>query len=219
MDSTNGTGRSNGESSLGGLRQRQKEDRQKRIASVAKELFTTGGYEKTTIEGIADAAGVSGVTVHNYFGTKAGVLLALVADSDRQLIDSLEDALDEQATDLVELTVKFAHIIMEHALSHLEKVVWRQVIAAVTTNAGSELSKAYFELDRELARVLVRRIEALQEAGKVPSRVQALHLGKALFQIQNARFIQFISSDELTSAEIETKLRNDLTAVFSVCAT
>ena len=200
-----------------GLRQRQKEDRQKRIASVAKTLFIEMGYEKTTIEGIADAAGVSGVTVHNYFGTKAGVLLALVIENDRQLIDRLDESLEKKTDDLVVLTTLFAKIVMEHALSNLAKVVWREVIATVTKNADSRLSKEYFKLDQQLALVLVRQIVALQKAGKVSERVDPLHLGKALFQIQNARFIQFISSDELTSTDIKQKLRNDLEALFSVC--
>lgn len=200
-----------------GLRQRQKEDRQKRIVSAAKALFTERGYENTTIEGIANTADVSGVTVHNYFGTKAGVLLALVIESDRQLIDRLDESLEKETEDLVALTSLFAKIIMEHALENLAKVVWREVIAAVTKNAGSRLSKEYFKLDHQLALVLVRRIEKLKKAGKVSESVDALHLGKALFQIQNARFIQFISSDDLTNDDIDQMLRNDLAALFSVC--
>lgn len=200
-----------------GLRARQKEDRRKRIALAAKDLFTEFGFEKTTIEGIAEVAGVSGVTVHNYYGTKASVLLALVVDSDRQLIDHLEVTLEGKATNLIDLMTLFANVIMEHALSNLEKVVWRQVIAAVTTTSGSQLSKAYFELDQQLANVLVRQIQALQRSGKVSSKVNAVHLGKALFHLQNARFIQFISSDELTIEDIDQRLHNDLSALFSVC--
>ena len=200
-----------------GLRQRQKEDRQKRIASVAKNLFAERGYEKTTIEDIAKAADLSGVTVHNYFGTKAGVLLALVIENDRQLIDRLNESLEEKTNDLISLTLLFAKIIMEHALENLAKVVWREVISTVTKNAGSRLSKEYFKLDRQLAFVLERQITKLQKAGKVSESVDALHLSKALFQLQNARFVQFISSDELNSMDVEQKLRNDLAALFSVC--
>lgn len=199
-----------------GLRARQKEDRRKRIALAAKDLFTKFGFEKTTIEGIAEVAGVSGVTVHNYYGTKAGVLLALVVDSDRQLINHLEVTLEGKTNDLIQLTTLFARIIMEHALSNLEKVVWRQVIAAVTTTSESQLSKAYFELDQQLVSVLVNQIQALQNAGKVSKKTNAIHLGKALFHLQNARFIQFISSDELTIKDIDQRLRNDLSALLSV---
>ncbi|MBR9649752.1 TetR/AcrR family transcriptional regulator [Thalassobius aquimarinus] len=199
------------------LRARQKEDRRKRIVLSAKALFKEKGYEKTTIENIAEATGVSGVTVHNYYGTKAGVLLALVVENDEALIARLNESLPREDIDLVELVVAFAHVIMDHAITHLDKEIWRQVIAAVTTEAGTRLSEAYFKLDQQLAYVLVNRIEAAQAAGAIPEKVDPVHLGKALFHLQNARFIQFISSDDMTRDEIETRLRNDMGALFSVC--
>ncbi|SMX39383.1 TetR/AcrR family transcriptional regulator [Maliponia aquimaris] len=200
------------------LRARQKEDRRKRIVAAAKSLFKRYGYEATTIESIAEAAGVSGVTVHNYYGTKAGVLLALVVDSDALLIAKLSETLPRDATDLTDLTVTFAREIMDHAMGNLEKKIWRQVIAAVTSEAGTQLSKAYFKLDQQLAQVLITRIEAMQAAGHLPAGIDPVHLGKALFHLQNAHFIQFISSDALTRDEVETRLRNDLAALFAVRA-
>ncbi|CUH65503.1 transcriptional regulator BetI [Thalassovita gelatinovora] len=199
------------------LRARQKEDRRNRIVSSAKTLFKDKGYDKTTIENIAVAAEVSGVTVHNYYGTKAGVLLALVIESDKQLIAQLDESMPHEQGDLITLMIAFARRIMAHAIKTLEKDIWRQVIAAVTTEAGTPLSKAYSKLDEQLSFVLVRRIEAMQAAGTLPGAVNPLHLGRALFQLQNARFIEFISSDQVTQDEIETRLRNDLVALFSVC--
>ncbi|MDX1781269.1 MAG: TetR/AcrR family transcriptional regulator [Thalassovita sp.] len=199
------------------LRARQKEDRRKRIISSAKTLFKKKGYERTTIENIAEEAGVSGVTVHNYYGTKAGVLLALVVDSDEALISRLDESLSHKEGDLIELVVQFARVIMDHAMANLEKDIWRQVIAAVTTEAGTRLSTAYSKLDQKLAYTLVKRIEAAQAAGTVPAETDPVHLGKALFHLQNARFIQFISSDEMTRDDIETRLRHDLSALFSIC--
>lgn len=202
---------------MSSLRARQKEDRRNRIVSSAKTLFKNKGYEKTTIENIAVSAGVSGVTVHNYYGTKAGVLLALVIESDKRLIARLDESLPRDESDIVALVLSFAREVMDHAIANLEKDIWRQVIAAVTTEAGSQLSTAYSQLDEQLSHVLVRRIEAAQRAGTLTAELNPLHLGRALFQLQNARFIEFISSDAMTQDEIETRLRNDLVALFSVC--
>lgn len=199
------------------LRARQKEDRRKRIVASAKTLFKKKGYDKTTIENIAEAAGVSGVTVHNYYGTKAGVLLALVIESDAALIRRLDESLPRGDADLIQLVVPFARIIMDHAMAELEKDIWRQVIAAVTTEAGTRLSKAYSDLDRQLAYVLVQRIEAAQQAGALSVEIDPVHLGRALFQLQNARFVQFVSNDDTTPEDIENLLRQDLSALFSVC--
>ncbi len=198
------------------LRARQKEDRRNRIVSSAKRLFEKKGYDRTTIENIAESAGVSGVTVHNYYGTKAGVLLALVIENDQKLITRLEDELPAIADDLISLTMAFARIILDHAINNLDKVIWRQVIAAVTIDPDTQLSKSYSKLDTQLAYVLVRRIEALQTAEKLPASIDPAQLGNALFHLQNALFIQFISRDNYSQEEIETRLRNDLLALFAV---
>ena len=206
------------EAKVSTLRARQKEDRRNRIVSSAKTLFKKKGYDKTTIENIAVSAGVSGVTVHNYYGTKAGVLLALVVESDRKLIQRLDEVLPDDGDDIVDLVTAFARHIMDHALTNLEKDIWRQVIAAVITEGGNPVSKAYSGLDEQLALVLVRRLEAMQAAGTLSARANPLHLGRALFQLQNARFIEFISTDAITQDEIAQRLENDLAALFSVNA-
>lgn len=201
---------------MSSLRARQKEDRRNRIVSAAKGLFKERGYQKTTIENIAEEAGVSGVTVHNYYGTKAGVLLALVIESDERLTQQLDRTLSAHDGGLIDLTLSFARQIMVHAIENLEKDVWRQVIAAVTIEAGTQLSRAYAKLDEQLAFVLVRRIEAMQTDGRLATDVNSVNLGRALFQLQNARFIEFIASDNMTQEQAEARLRSDLTALFSV---
>lgn len=198
-----------------GLRERQKEDRRSRIIAAAKKLFAESGLDNITIEAIADIAGVSSVTVHNYYGTKSGVLLALVAKSDRELLETLATTLAGQSEDLVELVLRFCTIICEHTLTHLDKAIWRQVIAASVSDSDPRFGKLYHALDQRLSHVLVQEIEALQAAGHVAPGVSAADLGKALFNLQNMRFIQFISSDQVTKFEIVDMLRKDLLALFS----
>lgn len=203
---------------MAGLRERQKEDRQTSIARAAKIMFLEHGFEKATIEGIAQAAGVSGVTVHNYYGTKSGILLALVAENDRSLIASLNKELSLCPQEVTEVTVRFAKTILEHVLMNLQKVIWRQVIATVTANADNSISKPYFDLDQELAQVLVLQISRMQDAGNLPKSIVPENLGEALFHLQNARFIQFVCSDELQIEDVLRRIRNDLEALFAVQA-
>jgi AcrR family transcriptional regulator len=46
------------------------------ILDAARAAFAAGGYESTTIRGIATAAGVDPALVHHYFGTKESVFVA-----------------------------------------------------------------------------------------------------------------------------------------------
>ncbi|MFC2967656.1 TetR/AcrR family transcriptional regulator [Acidimangrovimonas pyrenivorans] len=203
---------------MSGLRERQKADRRKRIIAAARALFAKYGHENTTIEAIAEHAGVSGVTVHNYYGTKSGVLLALVAESDRELVEKLGPMLAGHSGTLTDLTLRFARIVRDHVLTGLDKGIWRQVIAASITDTESRFGKSYRALDHQLSLALVREVEALQAAGKVPADIVAYDLGKALFHVQNTRFIQYVSSEEITSEEVDALLQRDLKALFSVGA-
>lgn len=199
-----------------GLRERQKQERRLRIIEAAKRLFAESGLENITIEAIAEIAGVSSVTVYNYYGTKSGVLLALVAENDRALLASFEQKRLGQADSLIDLVLRFARIICDHAVTNLDKAIWRQVIAASVSDSDPRFGKLYRELDDRLSQVLVQEIEALQARNKVSKGVSASHLGKALFNLQNMRFIQFISSDATSTSEICDLLSDDLAAIYCV---
>ncbi|MFD7747085.1 TetR family transcriptional regulator [Streptomyces sp. NPDC059698] len=49
-----------------------------RILEAARTEFAERGYDKTSVRGIAKAAGVDAALVHHYFGTKDGVFAAAV---------------------------------------------------------------------------------------------------------------------------------------------
>jgi len=60
------------------VRQRRTQQTRQRICDAAKELFLAEGYAASTITEIATAAGVAHQTVYFAFGSKAGVLSAIV---------------------------------------------------------------------------------------------------------------------------------------------
>lgn len=198
------------------LRERQKEDRRARIIAAAKKLFVEAGLENFTMEAVAENAGVSSVTVHNYYGTKSGVLLALVAESDRELLATLDHELKGKTDNLVDLVLRFFLIICEHTHTHLDKAVWRQVISASVCEPEPRFGKLYHELDNRLVTVLIREIERLVAEGRVSGAVNSTHLGWALFNLQNARFIEFIASDDVSQTQSAQRLRNDLLALMQL---
>lgn len=199
-----------------GLRERQKQDRRARIIAAAKRLFAESGLGNITIEAIADIAGVSSVTVHNYYGTKSGVLLALVAESDRELLEAMVQKLSGRSSGLVDLVLNFADIICDHTVAQLDKAIWRQVIAASVSDSDPRFGKLYSELDDRLAGVLITEVEGLIAKGRVAAVASSADLGRALFNLQNMRFIEFISTDELSKAEVLRRLKCDLGALFGV---
>lgn len=60
------------------LRERQAEMTRQHILAAARRLFRSIGYLATSLDAIADAAGVSPKTVEAAFGSKRGLILSLV---------------------------------------------------------------------------------------------------------------------------------------------
>jgi AcrR family transcriptional regulator len=80
-------------------RRRQAEQTRARILAAARDLFRSAGYAGTTLEAIASSAEVSAKTVEAAFGSKRGVLAALVdplasAGPPRELVDQIRAARD-----------------------------------------------------------------------------------------------------------------------------
>ncbi|WP_346897154.1 TetR/AcrR family transcriptional regulator [uncultured Roseibium sp.] len=197
------------------LRERQKESRRRKILQATREQLRANGFEATTIETIALEAEVSAVTVYNYYGTKTGLLLALIAENDSILLERMQELLKAPPETIVETFSAFAEIIRQHALSYLTKPVWRQVIAASIIEGGSQFGRSYAQLDRELARQLTKVLEKLRERGCIGPDANLDVLGDCLFQLQNARFLQFVSSDDMTNEAVDRYLREDIEALLS----
>ncbi len=77
-----------GESTRDGLRERKKARTRASIREHALRLFRENGYQRTTVQEIAEAAEVSPSTFFRYFPTKEDVVLQ--DDMDTRLIEALE---------------------------------------------------------------------------------------------------------------------------------
>ena len=73
---------------MAGLRERKKAETRRRISDIATVMFLERGYANVTVAEVADAAGVSKMTVFNYFATKEDLLL----DRQPENIEMLRDA-------------------------------------------------------------------------------------------------------------------------------
>lgn len=74
-----------------GLRARKKRETARRIESVALDLFERHGFDATTVEAIAAAAGIAPRTFFHYFPTKEDVVLADYASRLERVLSELRD--------------------------------------------------------------------------------------------------------------------------------
>ncbi|MFH9721931.1 TetR/AcrR family transcriptional regulator [Streptomyces sp. NPDC017254] len=74
---------------LPGLRERKKQRTRDALTRVALELFTTQGYERTTVDEIVDAVEVSQRTFFRYFSSKEEVAFAVQQMVEERFLEAL----------------------------------------------------------------------------------------------------------------------------------
>jgi AcrR family transcriptional regulator len=140
-------------------RQAQAAATRRAIVHAARDVFAKSGYGNATIEAIADAAKVSLPTVYAVFGSKPGVLSAVVADggSDPDIRALAESALGEtRPRERLESAAKVVRKIMQRESSLLR----------LLEEAGTgtpELKAASHQLHEQQRRALERVLLPLYE--------------------------------------------------------
>lgn len=107
------------------VRQARAEASRRRVLERARELFVRQGYAATSVEDIATAAGVGRRSVYDAFGTKRGVLFALLGELAPREQAEFREALRAAAGDAVEqlrLAVDFVTTLYDRSADVLDMV-------------------------------------------------------------------------------------------------
>ena len=138
------------------VRERARLAVKEQVAGIALELFLSQGFEQTTIDQIAKAAGMSRATFFRYFPTKEDVILVLTEDHARQTRDALERRPDDEAV----------WTALRHALEPATREQGKNVGAALQTaraivqspSLRSRYQERYWQWRELLYPEVVRRI-------------------------------------------------------------
>lgn len=75
-----------------GRREQKREETRRRLTREGQRLFAEQGFDRTSVDEIAAAAGVSRRTFFHYFDSKEDVILSRHADFERALVDAIRTA-------------------------------------------------------------------------------------------------------------------------------
>lgn len=123
-----------------------------RILTAAREEFSEQGYEKTSVRGIAKAAGVDSALVHHYFGTKEQVFEASIEVAVGPLLHA-PGAITEGPLDGVgERLARFFFGVWENPATR------KALLAIVRSAVNNEAAAGVFR--RLISAQLLRRVAA-----------------------------------------------------------
>jgi TetR/AcrR family transcriptional regulator, mexJK operon transcriptional repressor len=70
------------------------------IVRAALRLFQRDGFARTSVDAIADEAGVSKRTIYNHYGDKANLFLSVISDSFDSMANVVSDLIDRYLVDV-----------------------------------------------------------------------------------------------------------------------
>lgn len=191
-----------------GLRSRQKAKRRDEIIAAAQTLFETQGIDATTMADIAAAAGISTPTVFNYFGSKDGVLIALISEGTMAVREEDRHLHWASNTDLGTLILNLFVRVSRRTLEIADKSVWRYAESAPMRHPGTELASQCGNITEALIGVVADFFNELTLKTRSGTTATPDFLARLFHDVWAPCFISLISNADQTLAEHETLLRD-----------
>ena len=184
-----------------GLRDRQKARRRDEIIAVAKELFTRAGIDATTMADIAAAAEVSAPTVFNYFGSKDGLLIAMITEGTLEARENDRALHWRDGTDLTGLIALLFKRVSTRTLEIAGKRVWRYAEAAAIRHPDTDLAREYNAVSKALILVITEFFAGLDLTLRSGRNCAPEYLAGLFHDLWMPCFIQLITHKGQTLAQ------------------
>ncbi|CAM5395060.1 Transcriptional regulator OS=Streptomyces glaucescens OX=1907 GN=SGLAU_19030 PE=4 SV=1 [Streptomyces glaucescens] len=166
-------------------------DTRDRILAAAREQFSEHGYEKTSVRGIAKAAGVDSALVHHYFGTKEQVFQAAVETVFAPALRAPDVIFEGPADEVGERFARFLFGVWENPVTRTP------LLAVLRSAVNNEVAAAVFR--RLVTSQLLRRV-----AGRLDLPDAELRAELAAAQLVGVAMMRYvIKLEPLASADMD----------------
>ncbi|MWA12719.1 TetR family transcriptional regulator [Streptomyces sp. BA2] len=162
-----------------------------RILEAARTEFSARGYEKTSVRGIAKAAGVDSALVHHYFGTKEQVFASAIEEAFAPALEAPAAIEDGPLDGVGERLTRFIFGVWENPATRVP------LLAIVRSAVNNDTAAAVF-----------RRLIATQLLGRVARQLDQpdaeLRAELAAAQLVGTAMLRYVIQVEpLASADPE----------------
>ena len=188
-------------------REEKRQETKEKLLRSAEQLFNQGGYEKASVDLIAENAGFSKGAFYSNFESKEGIFLELLESSKRRKIEALENLLSQEmsAEELLSAVrnyqagpqsdFNFAQLAVEFELQASRDAIFAKAYAKLNRNYRDSLigvlEMLYAKLGRtppapvkDLADILMATITGLLlQAVETPANVRKRLISEATLLI------------------------------------
>jgi AcrR family transcriptional regulator len=187
-------------------REQNKLEKRGRIIAAARALFTHKGFEATTSQEIADAAGVAGGTVFTYAKTKDELLILVFHDEMLEVVERAFEAV-RQKEGLLEQAIGFFETLVAY---HERDLPLAHALMRQLGYVGSaEQRSLVAELMTRILGRLAHLVDGAKAKGEVGAASPLLPSARSLFAIYYFHLGGLLSG-YLDRAQFDRAMRTDL---------
>lgn len=157
---------------MSGLREAKKQETRRAIMQAAMRLFSEKGFEKTSIEELARAAGIGKGTVYGYFPTKSDILHAFCEDE----FECLRQELTANADQEVPILTQMVRIYMAEFMKITENREFARIFMQQTAFPRDVDLQRHLAHEDNYFALLFPLLEKAQERGELRRELELLHI-------------------------------------------
>jgi AcrR family transcriptional regulator len=157
---------------MAGIREMKKQRTRKAIMQAAVRLFSEKGFDKTSIEELARAAGIGKGTIYSYFQTKSDILHAFCEDE----LVCLHQELTSHANREVPLLTQMVAIYMTEFRMITENREFARLFMQQTAFPRDVDLQRHLENEDNYFKLLFPLLEKAQERGELRKDLELLHI-------------------------------------------
>jgi AcrR family transcriptional regulator len=145
------------------------------LTRISIDVFMKRGYEATSVEQIAQAAGITKSAIYYHVASKEELLSRAISSAVRKLFEILAEPGSEAGTPLARLEYIFRRLV-EVEFEYLKEIALLLRVRGTTKTERWALQKR-----REFDRLVQGLIEQAQAAGEIRNDIDALVIDRLVF--------------------------------------
>ncbi len=147
------------------------EDNRSRLLACALDLFAARGYDAVGVQEVADAAGLKKPTLYHYYGSKSGLLKALLEENFNELFSALQEA-NVYNRDVITTLQAITTVYFEFAQKH--RKFYRLQLSMWFSPPESNAFKAILTINEKQQRMMEAFfLRAAEDHGNMKGRQRA----------------------------------------------
>jgi AcrR family transcriptional regulator len=185
------------------------------MLAAASRLFRRQGYSRTTFEQIAAAANMGVATVYKYFGSKEGVVTALLAPDLERILENGRRIIARPPPDPARAVILLLRQYGELGGHHwARRDLLRMTIYPGVGNQGV-LASFVADADERVKAQIRELLRHLRKLGRLVRRLDLHDASSVIFAVFNQHFAAYLARDDVKFSAMFGMLSRHIRLLFA----